>query len=145
MDEEINELPAELFQDTEDEGANENFFAWFFRGKGPKGVFSGAAFNRNRLSSEGSAYSTFFEDNYVQALLGETGNPIAVIAGLYHFLIMKPAGSYAFMPIIRFYEDPNKRNFHDYECFGPIRKLLYSCRKPGTRSECQESRPDYGT
>jgi superfamily II DNA or RNA helicase len=82
MDEEINDLRAELFQDKEDEGANENFFAWFFRGKGPKGIFSGAAFNRNRLSSEGSAYSTFFENNYVQALLGETRDPILVIANL---------------------------------------------------------------
>ena len=78
MDDEINEPP--IFQDDEDQGANENFFAWFFRGQGPNGIFSGAAFNRNRLLSEGSVYATFFEDNYVQELLGETNRPIAAIA-----------------------------------------------------------------
>jgi len=69
----------------DDEGDNDNFFAWFFRGEGPKGVFSGAAFNRNRLVSEGSAYSTLFEDNYVTWLMGESGstpNAIAVQLGL---------------------------------------------------------------
>ena len=79
-DEDIRETGAQLFQDDEDQGANENFFAWFFRGQGPNGIFSGAAFNRNRLTSEGSAYATFFEDNYVQALLGETSQPITAIA-----------------------------------------------------------------
>ena len=80
MDEELSEIGAQLFQDDDDQGANENFFAWFFRGQGPKGIFSGAAFNRNRLTSEGSAYATFFEDNYVQGLLGETTQPITAIA-----------------------------------------------------------------
>ena len=79
-DEELSEIGAQLFQDDDDQGANENFFAWFFRGQGPKGIFSGAAFNRNRLTSEGSAYATFFEDNYVQGLLGETSQPITTIA-----------------------------------------------------------------
>ena len=58
----------------EDDGDNANFFAWFFRGEGPKNIFSGAAFNRNRLASEGSKYATFFEDNYIGYLLG-TGKP----------------------------------------------------------------------
>jgi superfamily II DNA or RNA helicase len=79
-DEEATKIRIRLFADAEDEGANENFFAWFFRGEGPKGIFSGTAFNRNRLTSEGSAYATFFEDNYVLALLGETSDPIATIA-----------------------------------------------------------------
>ncbi len=77
---EVNEEGALIFQDEEDKGDNNNFFAWFFRGEGPANVFSGAAFNRNRLSSEGSAYATFFEDNYITWLLGEAEDPVQVIA-----------------------------------------------------------------
>jgi superfamily II DNA or RNA helicase len=66
--------------EEEDEGDNSNFFAWFFRGKGPAGWFSGAALNENRLRNEGSAYSTFFEDNYVTWLLGEVSDPTRSIA-----------------------------------------------------------------
>lgn len=53
-----------------DEGEISNFFTWFFRGEGPKGIFSGASFNKNKLISEGSVYSTFFEENYCKILLG---------------------------------------------------------------------------
>ena len=53
-----------------DEGGAESFFAWFFRGNGPSGVLSGAAFQKNRLSSTSSAYATLFEDDYVADLLG---------------------------------------------------------------------------
>lgn len=77
---EVNEEGALIFQDEEDKGDNNNFFAWFFRGEGPANVFSGAAFNRNRLSSEGSAYATFFEDNYITWLLGDVEDPVQVIA-----------------------------------------------------------------
>jgi hypothetical protein len=66
--------------DEEDEGDNSSFFAWFFRGKGPDRWFSGAAFNKNRLMSEGSAYSTFFEDNYITWLLGEASTSTRGIA-----------------------------------------------------------------
>ncbi len=70
-----------IFKDEDDEGGSENFFAWFFRGeKGPAEYLSGAAFKKNRLMSEGSAYSTFFEDNYVRWLLGESEAPVARIA-----------------------------------------------------------------
>ena len=56
--------------EEEDEGGAESFFAWFFRGYGPSGVLSGAAFQKNRLSSTSSVYATLFEDDYVASLLG---------------------------------------------------------------------------
>ena len=59
-----------------DEGGAETFFAWFFRGQGPAELLSGAAFQRNRLSSIGSVYVSLFDDDYVAWLLdvqdGET-------------------------------------------------------------------------
>jgi superfamily II DNA or RNA helicase len=55
-----------------DEGGIDTFFAWFFRGEGPPRLLSGAAFRKNRLQGMGSAYSTFFEDNYTAALIGLT-------------------------------------------------------------------------
>ena len=36
--------------DEDDDGSAETFFSWFFRGSGPRGVLSGAAFQKNRLS-----------------------------------------------------------------------------------------------
>lgn len=64
----------------DDEGGAETFFAWFFRGKGPSGVLSGAAFQKNRLASEGSAYSTLLEDDYVSWLMDRPADPIAALA-----------------------------------------------------------------
>ena len=55
--------------EEDDEGGAESFFAWFFRGNGPSGVLSGAAFQKNRLSSTSSAYATLFEDDYVARVL----------------------------------------------------------------------------
>lgn len=56
---------------VEDEvGGTETFFAWYYRGDGPDGYLSGAAFQKNRLSNEGSVLSTLFEDDYVAWLLG---------------------------------------------------------------------------
>ncbi len=66
------EADLELLQETgeaEDTGGLDTFFSWFFRGDGPPGWLSGAAFRKNRLRGEGSVYSTFFEDNYVADLL----------------------------------------------------------------------------
>ena len=54
--------------DAEDKGGKDTFFAWFFRGFGPTDVLSGATLLK-RFSSKGSVYATFFEDNYVSALL----------------------------------------------------------------------------
>lgn len=56
--------------EVDDEGGAESFFAWFFRGNGPSGVLSGAAFQKNRLASTSSAYATLLEDDYVASLLG---------------------------------------------------------------------------
>ena len=56
--------------EEDDEGGAESFFAWFFRGGGPSGVLSGAAFQKNRLSSTSSVYATLFEDDYIASLLG---------------------------------------------------------------------------
>lgn len=51
-----------------DTGGLDTFFAWFFRGEGPDGFLSGAALQQ-RFAQARSAYSTFFEDNYVAWLL----------------------------------------------------------------------------
>ena len=53
----------------DDEGGVKSFFEWFFRGFGPPGMLSGAAFQKNRLTATASVYSTLFEDNYVADLL----------------------------------------------------------------------------
>lgn len=63
-------IDDEAIQPVEDLGGFETFFSWFFRGEGPDGILSGAAFKTNRLGGEGSAFSTFLEDNYIADLLG---------------------------------------------------------------------------
>lgn len=63
--------------DEDDEGSAETFFAWFFRGKGPEGYLSGAAFQKNRLASTSSAYATLFEDDHVAWLLGHPDDPLS--------------------------------------------------------------------
>jgi hypothetical protein len=55
--------------DEKDEGGTDTFFAWFFRGKGPAGVLSGANIQQ-RFIQRGAVYATFFEDNHVARLLG---------------------------------------------------------------------------
>ncbi|MCF7787142.1 MAG: DUF1587 domain-containing protein [Prosthecobacter sp.] len=52
----------------EDEGGHDTFFAWFFRGKRPERVFSGARL-LHRFNQKGSVYAAFFEDNHTAALL----------------------------------------------------------------------------
>ncbi|MBI2893941.1 MAG: DEAD/DEAH box helicase family protein [Deltaproteobacteria bacterium] len=51
-----------------DRGGSDTFFAWFFRGDGPRGVISGANIQQ-RFVQRGAVYSTFFEDNHVARLL----------------------------------------------------------------------------
>lgn len=53
----------------DDRGGTDSFFAWYFRGDGPKGVVSGANI-QGRFIQSGAAYSTFFEQNYAADLLG---------------------------------------------------------------------------
>jgi len=59
----------EVVVEQDDRGGTDTFFAWFFRGEGPKGVVSGANIQRRFIQS-GATYSTFFEQNYVADLLG---------------------------------------------------------------------------
>ncbi|MBK8254249.1 MAG: DEAD/DEAH box helicase [Polyangiaceae bacterium] len=53
----------------QDPGGIDTFFAWFFRGEGPRGLLSGANLQGRFLSGSG-AYSTFFAHNHVMDLLG---------------------------------------------------------------------------
>jgi hypothetical protein len=81
------EGPAGLIPEEADTGGLDSFFAWFFRGQGPQGMVSGAALQR-RFSQASSAYSTFFEDNYLAWLLG--ARPSGVLAALSEALGMAP-------------------------------------------------------
>lgn len=54
---------------TTDTGGIETFFAWFFRGKGPRDVLS-AANIAERFTESQYSLSSFFADNYVAELLG---------------------------------------------------------------------------
>ncbi len=63
----------------DDHGGTDTFFAWFFRGEGPRGVLSGANVQARFIRGSG-AYSTFFADNHVMDLLG--AEPGAVLATL---------------------------------------------------------------
>lgn len=65
--------------EVEDRGGIDTFFAWFFRGEGPRGLFSGAHVQGRFIQGSG-AYSTFFADNHVMGLLGS--RPGAVLSSL---------------------------------------------------------------
>jgi len=86
LDEQEGEQPElseqRSFLDEEDEGSAETFFAWFFRGKGPRGLLSGAAFQKNRLAATSSAYATLFEDDHIAWLLGHPDNVIDALGVL---------------------------------------------------------------
>lgn len=64
------DAPDTELQDADDSdlGGRDTFFAWFFRGEGPRGVVSGANVQQ-RFIQRGTVYSTFFGDNYVADLL----------------------------------------------------------------------------
>lgn len=53
----------------------DSFFAWFFRGEGPRGVRSGASL-AEQLDQASGNYATLFEDNYVAWLLGVTPSEV---------------------------------------------------------------------
>jgi hypothetical protein len=73
-----DELLANVLID--DQGGNDTFFSWFFRGAGSEGFSSGASFKRNRLQGEGSTYSTFFEDNHAASLFGSEGDVLETLS-----------------------------------------------------------------
>lgn len=52
----------------QDRGGDDTFFAWYFRGEGPRGWLSGASFSQ-RFVEAGYELSTFFEDNLTADLL----------------------------------------------------------------------------
>ncbi len=106
----------------EDAGGNDNFFAWFFRGEGPKGIFSGAAFNRNRLTSEGSAYSTLFEDNYITGLIGEFNDPLNEIAAQVGLLRGECAQQLCEMAYRLFRQESRQRVFRQKRVFEAYQK-----------------------
>lgn len=78
---ELEDAAGELRQEAyDDEGGIDTFFAWYFRGKGPGGVLSGAAMQRNRFASASTVYSTFFEDDLVAWLLGQPERVLGALA-----------------------------------------------------------------
>jgi hypothetical protein len=78
---ESDQLEGDTLLPQDDKGGNETFFAWFFRGEGPPGLLSGAAFQKNRLISPSSRYSLLFEDDYVAWLLGRPEDPWQALLG----------------------------------------------------------------
>lgn len=62
------DAPISHRSDDADTGGSDTFFAWFFRGQGPRGFVSGANVQQ-RFIQRGAIYATFFEDNYVADLL----------------------------------------------------------------------------
>ncbi len=77
LDDSTDDLRHEAY---DDEGGIDTFFAWFFRGKGPSRVLSGAAMQRNRFASASTTYSTFFEDDFVAWLLGHPEDLLRALA-----------------------------------------------------------------
>lgn len=77
----VDQVEEEILESVaDDDGGEDTFFAWFFRGEGPSGVLTGGSFQKNRLSSMASAYSTIFEDDYVSWLLGRPVEAIDALA-----------------------------------------------------------------
>ena len=95
--------------EEEDRGGNESFFAWFFRGDGPSDVLSGAAFGKNRLRGEASAYSTFFEDNYVWDLLGFPEDTLGSLAAAIDRPQQEVAQKLERLAAFRVYQSKRKR------------------------------------
>ena len=102
------------FVEEEDEGSAETFFAWFFRGKGPARILSGAAFQKNRLSSQSSVYSTLLEDDHVSWLLSRPGDVLGELCdrcGKRPEMIRQELRSHAYH---HFSEPPATRGFRSF-------------------------------
>lgn len=80
--------------DVQDGGGNDTFFAWFFRGNGPRRVVSGANIQARFTSSSG-VYATFFADNHVMEVLGAT--PGKVLETLANAVGLSPSEAAAAM------------------------------------------------
>ena len=79
-EQELSVDPEEdIGQEEKDTGGIDTFFAWFFRGDGPKGVISGANIQGRFVKSSGTL-ATFFWDNHVMWLLDAA--PGTVVDGL---------------------------------------------------------------
>ena len=75
-------MEGRFYMDEDDEGSTETFFSWFFRGKGPGGILSGSAFQKNRLANTSAIHSTLFEDDYVSWLLERPSNVMKSLSNL---------------------------------------------------------------
>jgi Type III restriction enzyme, res subunit/Helicase conserved C-terminal domain len=62
--------------EAEEQRDLDTFFSWFFRGRGPRGIVSGARV-KSRFLQRGTVYATFFEDNQIMALLGASPGDVA--------------------------------------------------------------------
>lgn len=61
--------PQRLTDAGRESSNSDSFFSWFFRGEGPPDILSGARL-ADRFDQVSGDYATFFEDNYVAAILG---------------------------------------------------------------------------
>jgi len=70
LDRKASELGDDgVYSGVADSGGSDTFFAWFFRGEGPRGLISGANIQQ-RFTQRGTTVATFFDDNYVSYILG---------------------------------------------------------------------------
>ncbi len=71
---------AASLERDDDRGGSDTFYAWFFRGEGPKGVISGATIQK-RFGQASSRFALFFEENHVARLLDvRPGKVLAALA-----------------------------------------------------------------
>jgi hypothetical protein len=63
--------------DDSETSSVDSFFAWFFRGDGPRGIKSGASI-ADQIDRPTGNYSTLLEENYVAHLLGASPNEVVV-------------------------------------------------------------------
>lgn len=78
----LEPLPQTTEAEESEPGGFESFFSWFFRGKGPGGILSGASFSLNRLEKPSALLSTLFEDNWLLTLLEYPDDPLSKLGGL---------------------------------------------------------------
>ncbi|WP_345536367.1 helicase-related protein [Phytohabitans rumicis] len=62
--------------EDDDTGGTDTFFAWFFRGRGPASIVSGATI-QERFRNRAGPLGTFFDDNHVMAVLGAAAGGVS--------------------------------------------------------------------